>query len=1298
MTEILLDPPPELPNSTNPMLGQALLYLPMLAGGAAMSLMWVGPGTGSPITYLASGMYGLSTVGMLAASMGQGMGDRRRRIDAERRDYLRQLAQHRRTVAKAASAQRAALRWAFPEPDGLWSVALSRRLWERGPGDADFGHVRVARGTQQLAARLVPPETKPAEDLEPLCAAALFRFLRGHAVVPDLPVALSLRAFPRLRVDGDRAQAHDLVRAMIAHLATFHAPDDVRVAVCASESRLRAWEWLKWLPHATHPTRTDAVGPLPLFATDLGELERAFAVDLDSRPHHNGGDAALPDRPHLVVVVDGGTVSPGQLATGSVCGVTLLDLSGTLPDRRDLPVLRLTGGQATLVLRGSTTPLGVPDRLGEVPAVALANQLAPLRLAQDGAQQDVGTFTLAGLLGVGDPGRIDPAVTWQPRPHRDRLRVPIGAAGNGPLELDLKEAAQGGMGPHGMVIGATGSGKSELLRTLVLGLAVTHSSADLNVVLVDFKGGATFLGLDRLPHTSAVITNLAEELPLVDRMQDALHGELIRRQDLLRRSGHASRRDYDRARDLDAPLPPLPTLLVIVDEFSELLANKPDLAELFVMIGRLGRSLGVHLLLASQHYDEGRMRGLGVHLSFRVALRTFSAAESRAVIGESSAHELPSAPGHAYLMHDNTRLIRFRAAYVSGPYRRPTEPAGGAPPARRRQVLDYQLRPLSLPDAAAPAPPDSTVPAPPDTTTPAPPPVPSTDELCTSGTSALGSEHSVLDVMVNRLAGHGPPAHHVWLPPLDESPTLDTLLPGPPTPETWPTPLRVPVGIIDRPFEQRRDPLIVELDGGSGHVAVVGKPQSGKSTAVRTLLAALALSHTPDQVQFYCLDFGGGSLRSLAGLPHTGGVATRREPELVRRTLSELLAALERREAEFAARGVTGMKDARQLPDRPFPDLFLVIDGWQVLQREFESLDPIVGTLAARGLSYGIHVTLSANRWMDVRPSLRDLLGTRLELRLGEPFESEVNRKAAANVPENSAGRGITLDALHFLTAQPRIDGGLGGDLNAGATALVATVRGRWSGPVAPPVRTLPRQLPARNLPAATVDALPIGLDEESLSPVALGFDAEPHLIILGEPESGRTNLLRLICQGLVTAFTSQEARLVVADYRRTLLDVVPDSHLIEYAASAEALGPIAADIAQAMRRRLPGPDVTTKELRTRSWWQGSRLFLLIDDYDLIDSAQSNPLNPLVDLIGHGADIGLHLVVARATGGSARALYETVLRQIREQGNPALMLSGNPDEGPLFGHLRPQPLPPGRGVLVSRRNGTRTIQTAWTGP
>ena len=478
------------------------------------------------------------------------------------------------------------------------------------------------------------------------------------------------------------------------------------------------------------------------------------------------------------------------------------------------------------------------------------------------------------LLGLGDVHRFDPDAAWRGRPARDRLRVPIGTGDNGSVvNLDIKESAQQGMGPHGLVIGATGSGKSEFLRTLVLGLAMTHSPEHLNMVLVDFKGGATFAGMSELPHVSAVITNLAQELTLVDRMQDALSGEMVRRQELLRDAGNfASVRDYEKARAAGEELAPLPSLFIVVDEFSEMLAAKPEFIDLFVAIGRLGRSLGLHLLLASQRLEEGRLRGLESHLSYRVGLRTFSAQESRTVLGVPDAYELPAIPGLG--------LPQARpddAAAVQGGVRlRAAVGPGAGPPRRGRQVqgiLPFTISEVQKLDVAV------------DEPEPEPVQVES------------GNQQTLLDVAVAHMVGHGPAAHQVWLPPLDVPDTLDQLMPDLALdPAAGPglaavardRRARVPLGTVDRPREQRRDTLSVDLSGAGGHVAVVGGPRSGKSTLLRSIVASMALTTTPLESQFFVLDFGGGTFAGLAGLPHVAGVGTRSEPDVVSRIVAEV--------------------------------------------------------------------------------------------------------------------------------------------------------------------------------------------------------------------------------------------------------------------------------------------------------------------------------------------------------------------------------------------------------------------------
>jgi DNA segregation ATPase FtsK/SpoIIIE, S-DNA-T family len=1213
-------------------------------------------------------------------------------------------------------AQRSSVLFTHPDPAKLWALAVPgsvERLWERRAAHADFAEVRFGVGEQRLLLKLAPPQTKPVEDLEPLCASALRRFLKAYTVVQEVPIAVFLRGFARVSFDVEHGEAEagrGLARALLAQLVVFHSPEDLRVAVCAASDRLADWDWVKWLPHAAHPVQTDAAGPVRLVSDVWAEVEallddaggeEAGGGPLAERARFEAGAEPSPAEPFLVVVVDGGQVPAGaRLGGHGYRNLVALDVGGTLGWAGEKLALRLRVGAEVVEAvsrdrRGNDHArlLARPDQLDVVRARALARQLAPYRAAaasDAGGSVWDGNIDLHALLGAGEPGSFNPALLWTGRSSWDHLRVPIGVTDRGePVELDLKESALGGMGPHGILIGATGSGKSELIRTLVLALAMSHSSERLNMVLVDFKGGATFLGLEGLPHVSAFITNLADELPLVDRMADALQGELIRRQELLRAAGHASIHDYEKARAAGAGLAALPTLVVIVDEFGELLATKGEFMELFVMIGRLGRSLGVHLLLASQRLEEGRIHALETHLSYRLGLRVFSAMESRAVLGVTDAYDKPLSPGQGFLRTSMTSLEKFKAAYVSAVYRaaRPRK-AGGGP------VIEHRAVPFTA-GYLAPV------------TRPAP-----AEEPEDGGGGEEAAGETILQVTVERLrAAGGPPAHRVWLPPLDVPATLDELLPG-----LAVAPgrglgvavegLRVPVGLVDRPFEQRRDLLVADLEGGKGHVAIVGAPQMGKTTLARTLVAALALTKTPREVQFFCLDFGGGGLGALAGLPHVASVASRLDKERVTRTVREVANLLERREVAFARDGVDSMAAYRRAKREgrfggdPYGDVFLVIDGWGAFRNDYDELEGVIQQVASTGLTYGVHLVVASSRWSDVRAWLRDMAQTRFELRLGDSIESEMDMRAAKKVPE-APGRGITAELHHWLAALPRIDARPDpGDVGDGLAHLVSAVAAAWDGPRAPQVRLLPTMLPAGQLPPAEGDLrVPLGLDGDRLEPLWHNFAETPHLMAFGDTETGKTNLLRLVAHAITARFSPTEARVLCADPDRGLHDAVPAEYRLSYELSASSLAATIAQAAPVMQKRLPGPDVGPDQLAKRDWWTGPRLFVLIDDYDLFSSSPiDSPTLGLVDLLAQGAQIGLHVIVTRTSSNGMRAMMDPLIRRMWDIGTPGLLFSCRKEEGSFLGDAKPVTLIPGRAQFVHRRHGVRMLHTALAAP
>lgn len=1316
--EVNLQPPPEVPRVVPGNLLMKLMPFVMIVAVVGMIALMVTVGgrdlTKNPMFLIFPMMMIMSMAGMFMGGGGR-QGKAAAELNEERKDYFSYLANLRDESDVTGEQQRTALEWSHPDPRALADVVGTHRMWERRPTDGDFCHVRVGIGTHRLATRLLAPETGPPEDLEPVSTVALRRYVKTHSVVHALPTAVSLRAFPAITFEGDRKLAQQLVRSMVLELCVFHGPDHVQVAVVTANPDGENWSWVKWLPHAQHPTARDGMGPMRMLFPTLELLERSLTDDLGQRGRFVRNAEPAQGLKQLVVVLDDGYITGEErlMTDAGLDGATILNLNGPADGASSRRGLQLVVEDDDV---GARTAVGVerfatPDTITLAEAEATARRIGRYRLASaahivslesDTRAEDPG---LMNLLKITDAAEIVPEQVWRRRTPRERLRVPIGYTPNGlPLELDIKESAEAGMGPHGLCIGATGSGKSEFLRTLVLSMITSHSPDALNLVLVDFKGGATFLGLDGVPHIAAIITNLEDELILVDRMRDALAGELNRRQELLRSAGNFPNvTEYERARANGAELDPLPALFVIVDEFSELLSQKPDFAELFVMIGRLGRSLHVHLLLASQRLEEGKLRGLDSHLSYRIGLKTFSAGESRSVLGVPDAYHLPSVPGSAFLKCDASEPLRFNTCYVSGDYVRPRRFAQAG---RVKQL--GALAPKLF--TATPVKKDD------------PPPAPAVVEDPTTAEPEMPSsptKTTLLDMVVSRLRGHGRPAHEVWLPPLDESPAVNQLLPV----SKWDAPenvngrLWMPIGLVDRPYDQRRDVLTVDLSGAQGNVAVVGGPQSGKSTALRTLIMSAAATHTPEQVQFFCLDFGGGTLTSLVNLPHVGGVAGRMDADGVRRTVAEVSGVLRAREMRFRDLGIESMQDFRQrkaqlatlapadaardpLSQDRFGDLFLVIDGWASVRSDFELMEPTLQSLAIQGLSYGVHLVISASRWFEIRAAVKDMLGTRLELRLGDPLDSDVGRKFAELVPVGRPGRGMTAQRLHSLIALPRLDSSSDiEDLPAGVSASVEAVRTRYGNRQAPRVRMLPhsvdRDAVVRSAGAGgklSKSRFAIGINEEELRPVVIDFDAQPHLVAFADTECGKSMLLRNIATGVMENATPEEAKIILVDFRRSLLGVVDNDFLGGYATASQSCIDLMKALAESLQERLPPSDITQQQLKERSWWSGPDLFVMIDDYDLIaGSSLNHPLGPLIEYLPQARDIGLRVIVTRRSGGAGRAMMDQIIGRLRDLSCNGLVMSGSKEEGALFGY-KPTQMPPGRGMLVSRTMKSGVIQ------
>lgn len=961
-----------------------------------------------------------------------------------------------------------------------------------------------------------------------------------------------------------------------------------------------------------------------------------------------------------------------------------------------------------------------PDIMPIYEAEALARALAAFTptdeaeslLAKTAEEARAGQdFTDA--LGIYDLRIWDPRLNWNTLSPANRLRVPIGKALDGRLvHLDIKEGAEDGFGPHGSMVGQTGSGKSEHLISTVLALCATHSPEQLRILLGDFKGESAFGPLEDLPHCDGIISNLQKSQHKLDRFKLVLRGELKRRQELLNRTGFASVRLYEKARASGrTDLEPLPALLLVLDEFSQMLDLVPEMAKVMDEVARLGRSLWIHILNASQRMEVGKMAGMIAQQTFAIGLKVKDAGESRAAIGSTRAwEELKTAPqGSAFLVVDGEHT-RYRSFYASGQFIAPKMNATERDRSEGHYlpVTKFSTTVAPLPDIVAG---DSNI------------------DLDEDALDSSPDEDAptVAELMVDRLreaARTLPRGHRMWRPALDDTTTLtlDVIL-G----EYWNRPwdefsedsgLVAVYGREDDPFEHSQDVVALSLIDSNGGVA--GAPQAGKTTALRTLIMSLAMTNSPQRVQFYGIDFGGLKLQSVAGLPHVCGIAGAGDEEKIQRVVAEVERILRNRKRDWTRWVDPDSSDGqptgldlsrfrankfgplrRPVPEDGHGDVFLVVDNITAIRNELPLIHDRINALSDGALNFGVHVIISNDNWLGMKAEPK--LSSKLELRMANHNESLMDRPTAKNVPEDQKGRGVVKPGKHMLVAVPFVAqvAHVGGEV-AATEATATVVAEKWAqrgfGP-APKLQQLPGEVAFTDLDplpdTAPRHALPIGIGERDMSTAWLDLALYPHAFCTGTTKAGRTVFLRTVCAAIMERYRPDEVQVMMFDPDFSIGDALADEYRTVWETDHSRIGEAATQIAALLERRRPPANLDPRQLRD---WKPVRpkWFILIDDLTMLspNGPSTTVLQPLLPAVEAAARLDLHVIASvTSEGWYARGGSNKLIQAMQRGGTSVLVLDGDQKEV-IIDQVRPAARIPGRGELYLRKSGRQLVQVA----
>lgn len=1159
----------------------------------------------------------------------------KKRAATDTMSYADQKAAYEVELAVAAAAEAKERREVAPDAAEVLLTATGprHRLWERRYDDSDALSLRLGLADVPAAIELVLASTAPIGTAAP-----------EPPLLTAVPVNLPLRHLGVIGLAGPRAADQALARWLVAQAAVLHSPRDLAIVVLAPDPASGAdWGWLRWLPHCKSEAGASVGSDAATAAKRVTELANEVA---NRRRNASPNTLTVSDAPvqqTILVVLDGARElrrlpgMPMVLAEGPAVGVfaicidtdvrllpeecrAVVSWSHEKPEHLDVsaPGVELFGAV-------------LADQVSTAWCDRVARALAPIRdISREDAEGGVpDSARLLEVLALVDPTPRAIVDGW--RAGGRTTVATIGLSAEGKFALDLRFD-----GPHGLIAGTTGAGKSELLQTIIASLAIANRPDEMTFVLIDYKGGSAFKDCARLPHTVGMVSDLDPHL--TQRALSSLSAELKRREELLLEADAKDIEDYCAAADAGADLDPLPRLTLVIDEFASLAKELPEFVTGLVGIAQRGRSLGVHLLLATQRPAGVVSADIRANTNLRIALRVTDASESSDVIDAPDAGRISrTTPGRCYVRSGSSSLVSVQAARVGG--RRTAAAVAGGTRAVWPVVLDWAA--LGYPVPAAPVAEED-------------------DGMETDLTVLVDAVRGAAEEL--GIATQRSP----WLPPLPDLLTLDELADS----------AELTFGLQDVPAKQSRSPLSLDLENG-GHLLIAGSPRSGRTATLRTIAGAIAKSCSPQDVHLYAVDCGGNGLLPLVAMPHCGAVVSRDQLDRLERLITRLSAEVSRRQQLLATSTQASSAEQRRhaAPEDRLPWMVLMLDRWEGYVAAFDGYDngrliDAMLALLREGPAVGLRAVMTSDR-SGLFGQVSTVIDERIVLRLSDTADYGMagipTREVPASMPPGRAlvpsSAGTFEAQIALLTEDP-----------SGA-AQVAALQALIGKAAATPALVAAFQRPMRvdALPASVseseADALPpaggapgplwvrVGVGGDELASVGIDLLADgPGFTIAGPPRSGRSTALG----GMVRSLLAREVPVVLVTPRR--------SPLRSLAPLPGVLGVLGSeDTAEALAALTEGLE---------------RYVIAVDDAELLTDT---PLSIGLEEVVRSARDGDHGVLVAGASDALSSTYRGFTVDVRRSRSGLILSPQTPADGDVLGVRLPRGVeggPPGRGILV----------------